>query len=350
MRRRGRHAVNNGITGSIGSKALLLKFGSIGALTALSVGLGVAGHYASSGPQQVSAYSSPSRIAQYGSVSRGIARDEILTEADERTTQAVSVAKDVSWGGLEQMDVPVTMSTSETNALKALKEKLGRAKELHRSSAGRVQSDDNRSHLKTVVDRVSKFVSGDNQKESESRKLSSELDAVMAVVRDDIKAKEQADAVLLRTAGDTVGITSTPSPVIGNGITAAQGLSRPTVKLPESQTGNDVVEFAMQFIGSRYVWGGTDPATGVDCSGLTMYVFSHFGVQLPHYSGAQAGYGRAIGSLAEAKPGDLIANGVHAAIYIGDGKVVNALNPSEGVKVTGINVFSGGYSIRRLVE
>ena len=114
---------------------------------------------------------------------------------------------------------------------------------------------------------------------------------------------------------------------------------------------SSVAGYAASFVGIvPYVWGGTTPA-GWDCSGFTQYVFAQFGVSLPHYSGSQANCGMYVDSLANAQPGDLLANGTHAAIYIGGGMVVNALNPYQGTQICSVSgAFGGaGYSIRRIV-
>ena len=114
---------------------------------------------------------------------------------------------------------------------------------------------------------------------------------------------------------------------------------------------SSVAGYAASFVGLvPYVWGGTTPA-GWDCSGFTQYVFAQFGVSLPHYSGSQANCGMYVDSLANAQPGDLLANGTHAAIYIGGGMVVNALNPYQGTGICSVSsAFGGaGYSIRRIV-
>ena len=97
-----------------------------------------------------------------------------------------------------------------------------------------------------------------------------------------------------------------------------------------------------------YVAGGNTPS-GWDCSGFVQWVFAQFGVSLPHYSGAQMSVGTAVGSIAEAAPGDIIVNTQHAASYIGNGMVINALNPAQGTQVTSLAVFSGGYAIRRVL-
>ena len=92
---------------------------------------------------------------------------------------------------------------------------------------------------------------------------------------------------------------------------------------------SQLVNYALQFVGNRYVWGGTSLTNGVDCSGFTMRVMEKFGVSLPHYSGSQAQMGKKVTS-ATMKPGDLIfyagSNGKvnHVAIYIGNGRIVHA--------------------------
>lgn len=114
-------------------------------------------------------------------------------------------------------------------------------------------------------------------------------------------------------------------------------------------TGAELASFSLKFQGYPYVAGGNTPA-GWDCSGFVQYVFSQFGISLPRTSGAQATVGTPVASLADAKPGDILANGTHAAIYIGNGQVMNAMNPVQGTAVSDVSVFGGaGYSIRRVM-
>lgn len=114
-------------------------------------------------------------------------------------------------------------------------------------------------------------------------------------------------------------------------------------------TGAELASFSLKFQGYPYVAGGNTPA-GWDCSGFVQYVFSQFGISLPRTSGAQATVGTPVASLADAKPGDILANGTHAAICIGNGQVMNAMNPVQGTAVSDVSVFGGaGYSIRRVM-
>ena len=101
-----------------------------------------------------------------------------------------------------------------------------------------------------------------------------------------------------------------------------------------AETGEAVAEFALQFVGNPYVWGGSSLTNGTDCSGFTMAVYSNFGIGLPHYDAAQRGYGIGIDSLADARPGDLICFYGHVGIYIGDGMMVHASNARDGIKIS----------------
>lgn len=105
------------------------------------------------------------------------------------------------------------------------------------------------------------------------------------------------------------------------------------------------MNYALQYVGNPYVWGGTSLTKGVDCSGFTMQVMRQFGVSLPHYSGSQAKMGKAVTS-GNMRPGDLIfyagSGGQvnHVAIYIGNGQVVHAASRKSGIKISTWNYRS----------
>lgn len=163
----------------------------------------------------------------------------------------------------------------------------------------------------------------------------------------DRKTQEQAEAEAQAQAQAAQAQTQTQA----EAQTASRSSDRASISVPTapaSATGQALADYALQFQGYPYVAGGNTPS-GWDCSGFVQWVFAQFGVSLPHYSGAQMSVGTAVGSIAEAAPGDIIVNTQHAAIYIGNGMVINALNPAQGTQVTSLAVFSGGYAIRRVL-
>jgi peptidoglycan DL-endopeptidase CwlO len=102
-----------------------------------------------------------------------------------------------------------------------------------------------------------------------------------------------------------------------------------------------VVAEAQKYLGVPYLWGGTDPTKGLDCSGFTQLVFGNLGIDLPRTSSQQATSGRAVASLVDARPGDLVffdhsssrAGIDHVGIYLGNGKMIAAPQPGESVKI-----------------
>lgn len=108
-------------------------------------------------------------------------------------------------------------------------------------------------------------------------------------------------------------------------------------------------QYAQEFVGNKYVWGGTSLTNGVDCSGFTMQIYKKYGITLPHYSVSQSKMGKEV-SLANAKPGDLVfysKGGTvnHVGIYIGNGQVCHASNPKQGIKISPVG-YRTIYCIR----
>lgn len=111
-------------------------------------------------------------------------------------------------------------------------------------------------------------------------------------------------------------------------------------------------EYAKQFLGNPYVWGGTSLTKGADCSGYVLSIFAKYGIYLPHSSRAQAQMGKKI-SLGEAKPGDLVfyAKGGrvnHVGIYIGGGQIINASSPKTGIRISNV-YYRTPVAVRRIL-
>lgn len=115
-----------------------------------------------------------------------------------------------------------------------------------------------------------------------------------------------------------------------------------TQNAPVSGSASSVVDYAKQFIGTKYTYGGSTPSTGFDCSGFTSYVYKNFGVTLPRTSGGQAGAGKAV-SRDNLAAGDLVIYSGHVAIYVGGGQVIHAPRPGKSVCIVPINQAASNY-------
>ena len=145
------------------------------------------------------------------------------------------------------------------------------------------------------------------QKEEEERQKALEASRKAKAEREAQKAAEAAQAQ-----------EAAPAPVI----------------TADSSLGQQVADYAVQFVGNKYVYGGTSLTNGADCSGFTLAVYANFGVSLPHSAKAQNKKGTNVGSIDNAIPGDLVYYSGHIGIYIGDGKIVHASNPRKGIIIS----------------
>lgn len=157
------------------------------------------------------------------------------------------------------------------------------------------------------------------------------------------KAEEEAAKAASNAAAGTAGASGSKKKSGGSGAlntyTGSSGSG--------SASGQAVANYALQFVGNPYVWGGSSLTNGTDCSGFTMAVYANFGVSLPHYTGSQEHSGTAVNSLTEAQPGDLILYSGHVAIYLGNNQIVHASNPRYGI-TTGTATYRNIVAIRRI--
>lgn len=140
--------------------------------------------------------------------------------------------------------------------------------------------------------------------------------------------------------------SATTSKDNGSSSSSSSGSSGSNVSY--NPTGQSVVNYACQFVGNPYVWGGTSLTNGADCSGFIMSIYAKFGVSLPHSSGAMAGCGRGV-SYSEAMPGDIICYAGHVAIYMGGGQIVHASNAKDGIKISGNAAYRPIVAVRRVL-
>lgn len=174
---------------------------------------------------------------------------------------------------------------------------------------------------KEFVELMTEFVQAESKEEEEARLKKEEEDRQSAqeAAR---KAQKSNTAVAPSQAGTAIVATG-------------------------SGTGSAVANYALQFVGNSYVYGGTSLTNGTDCSGFTMGVYRNFGISLPRTSGSQRGVGYDVGGLANAQPGDLVCYSGHVAIYIGNGQIVHASTAATGIKVSNAS-YRTPLSVRRI--
>ena len=157
--------------------------------------------------------------------------------------------------------------------------------------------------------------------------------------------QQQAAAAASRSSGGSSGGSGGTSKPNSNASVPGGNLNPPKTT---NVSGSDVVNYAMQFVGKPYVWGGKDPNTGADCSGFTSYVYAHFGISIPSFSGAQRSCGQEV-SYANAQAGDLICYAGHVAIYMGGGKIVHAKGTAYGIVGNDNATYKTIITVRRLL-
>lgn len=177
------------------------------------------------------------------------------------------------------------------------------------------------SEIKKQSERISRL----RKKEEQEREL--ERQRLLAARR------QQAEAAL-----NQGGAAAGPN--------AADSVGRGSKSVGGSEFGRSVADYALQFVGNPYVWGGTSLTAGADCSGFVQSVYRNFGVKLPRTSAEQAECGREI-AYQDMEPGDLICYPGHVAMYIGDGRIVHASCAKAGIRVGYDPAYRTIVSIRR---
>ena len=178
-----------------------------------------------------------------------------------------------------------------------------------------------------------------------AKSIASEYQKTITEQNKIIQQQQAAAAASGRSSGGSSGGSGGTSKPNSNASVPGGNLNPPKTT---NVSGSDVVNYAMQFVGKPYVWGGKDPNTGADCSGFTSYVYAHFGISIPSFSGAQRSCGQEV-SYANAQAGDLICYAGHVAIYMGGGKIVHAKGTAYGIVGNDNATYKTIITVRRLL-
>ena len=200
------------------------------------------------------------------------------------------------------------------------------------SSVGQVQSQES-SQAKQAT------VSQNHQVRSQSQRQSN---ATVQSRASNAQSQHQSNATVQSQASNV----QTQRPASTKTVNQPRQSRPQSSNVKSSANGGAIVSAARALIGSPYAFGGSSKS-GFDCSGLTQFVFAQFGKSLPHSAAAQENSGRRV-ALSQAQPGDLIIGngGGHVGIYTGNGNMVSAENPNDGVKEAPIKYFAPMFAVR----
>ena len=225
---------------------------------------------------------------------------------------------------------------SDTMALLPVEEVLPVQEEVE--GWAKVSTEEGEGYISTEFAEVYTEHKVAESKEEEEARLRREEEERQAAIRAE---QQRAAALDSKGASNSKGTSSGKAPASGNTNAGNKGSQ-------SSSLGSSIANFALQFVGNPYVYGGTSLTNGADCSGFVQSVFKNFGISLPRTSGEQGQCGTNVGGIGNARPGDLISYSGHIGIYIGNGQIVHASSAKTGIKVSNAS-YRPILSVRRIV-
>jgi len=184
---------------------------------------------------------------------------------------------------------------------------------------------------------IEEEITNEEKIESEDKQVTiEEIEELNKVITSDIPN----DQIISETSSDLVDVASL----------VIDSINEEILTEAEPVTSQEVVDYALQFVGNPYVYGGNSLTEGVDCSGFTKNIYSNFGIEIPRTSSEQRNVGNNIGvDLDNALPGDLLCFNGHVGIYIGDGQMVHAANERSGIKINDVD-YDKNKSLKAIIR
>ena len=184
-----------------------------------------------------------------------------------------------------------------------------------------------------------------SQSETES---TTETASAESTAEESEAADTETESAAVQTASESETISGSETAETAAQTESVQAASAAASHTEVSSSGSSVAEFALQFVGNPYVYGGTSLTNGADCSGFVMSVYDNFDVSLPHSSSADRSVGTEVaGGLSNAQPGDIVCYSGHVGIYIGNGQIVHASTEETGIKVSDAD-YRTPITVRRI--
>ena len=316
---------------------------------AIANGIGVASVLDAAGTSETTASVSNALPAAVGNTATG---GQAVLPAD---TLAVGEAAELPKTIVEPVDLKETQTAKTETEEKPAQDEAA-------------QADDNNKKDKESESETESVKESESEKESASettKETASETASETTTETASESTSESSSATTTETATETTTETtvetagqtetsSTAETAASQESTEASSQAETAAETPSSAAavsnhGGAVADYAVQFVGNPYVYGGTSLTNGADCSGFVMSVYENFGVSLPHSSTADRNVGVDVGGLENAQPGDLVCYTGHVGIYIGDGQIVHASTASTGIKISEAD-YRTPVAVRRVLH
>ncbi len=252
---------------------------------------------------------------------------------------------------LYEYDRKLLTEYQETTKLVAqLRDQVDREKAELEETEASLQADkselvEEQKELNSVKSRLKAESDAYEDKIRQAEALASQYKKQIAAENAEIKRLQEEERKR-RQAEAAAKAASNPNPTTASGRKVDTSVIQNSAG---SDLGKKIAMYGCQYVGNPYVAGGTSLTNGADCSGFTWRIYSDFGYSIPRNSTGQRSAGVAVGSLAEAQPGDIICYPGHVGLYIGGGLIVHASTERTGIKISNAN-YRGISAIRRIIK